>query len=126
MFGDSMLADPITQPVARDSQLATVSVWLPPGDWIEWDSGATFQGPVTVQRSFSPAKVTFPNRDSRVIVILACLEFGNDLNVILRDEVKENSGVSLALTAERRFCPLVYKAELDSGQRTLGTLHSGG
>jgi alpha-glucosidase len=53
MFGDSILADPITQPVARDAQLATISVWLPPGDWIEWDSGATFRGPVTVQRSFS-------------------------------------------------------------------------
>ena len=57
MFGDSILADPITQPVARDSQLATVSVWLPPGDWIEWDSGATFRGPVTVQRSFSLGQI---------------------------------------------------------------------
>jgi alpha-glucosidase len=53
MFGDSILADPITHPVSNDSQLATISVWLPPGDWIEWDSGATFHGPLTVQRSFS-------------------------------------------------------------------------
>jgi alpha-glucosidase len=53
MFGDSILANPITQPVSKDSQLATTSVWLPPGDWIEWDSGATFRGPLTVQRSFS-------------------------------------------------------------------------
>jgi alpha-glucosidase (family GH31 glycosyl hydrolase) len=45
MFGDSILADPIIQPVSKDSQLATISVWLPPGDWIEWNSGATFQGP---------------------------------------------------------------------------------
>ncbi|MGB7754004.1 MAG: TIM-barrel domain-containing protein, partial [Candidatus Acidiferrales bacterium] len=27
MFGDSMLADPVTQPVAKDSQLAKVQVW---------------------------------------------------------------------------------------------------
>jgi alpha-glucosidase len=57
MFGDSILADPITQPVAKDSQLATISVWLPPGDWIEWDSGAEFQGPVTVERSVSLGQI---------------------------------------------------------------------
>jgi alpha-glucosidase len=57
MFGESILADPITQPVAKDSQLATTSVWLPPGDWIEWDSGATFRGPLTVQRSFSLGQI---------------------------------------------------------------------
>jgi len=53
MFGDSLLADPVTRPVAKDSQLAKISIWLPPGDWIEWDSGAALQGPVTVDRAFS-------------------------------------------------------------------------
>jgi alpha-glucosidase (family GH31 glycosyl hydrolase) len=57
MFGDSILADPITQAASKDSRLATISVWLPPGDWIEWDSGATFQGPVTVRRSFSLGQI---------------------------------------------------------------------
>jgi alpha-glucosidase (family GH31 glycosyl hydrolase) len=57
MFGDSILAAPITQPLAKDSQLAAVSVWLPPGDWIEWGSGARFEGPVTVQRSFSLSQI---------------------------------------------------------------------
>jgi alpha-glucosidase (family GH31 glycosyl hydrolase) len=57
MFGDDILADPITQPVAKDSQLAKLSVWLPPGDWIEWDTGAHFQGPVTVERSFSISQI---------------------------------------------------------------------
>jgi alpha-glucosidase len=57
MFGDSILADPITEPVAKDSQLATISLWLPPGDWVEWDSGATFEGPTTIRRSFSLGQV---------------------------------------------------------------------
>jgi alpha-glucosidase len=57
MFGDSILAAPITQPVAQDSQLATISVWLPPGDWIEWDSGARVKGPVTEQRNFSLGQI---------------------------------------------------------------------
>jgi alpha-glucosidase (family GH31 glycosyl hydrolase) len=57
MFGDSILADPITQPVAKDSQLATISLWLPPGDWVEWDSGARFEGPITIRRSFSLGQI---------------------------------------------------------------------
>jgi alpha-glucosidase len=57
MFGDSILADPITQPVANDSQLAKTSVWLPSGDWIEWDSGAHFHGPATVERTFSLSQI---------------------------------------------------------------------
>jgi alpha-glucosidase (family GH31 glycosyl hydrolase) len=57
MFGDSMLADPVTQPVAKDSQLAKVQVWLPPGDWFERDSGTSFHGPVTVEREFSISQI---------------------------------------------------------------------
>jgi alpha-glucosidase (family GH31 glycosyl hydrolase) len=57
MFGDSILADPITQPVAKDSKLARTTVWLPPGDWFEWDTGARLQGPVTLERSFSLSQI---------------------------------------------------------------------
>ena len=57
MFGDSILADPITQPVAKDSQLSKTTVWLPPGDWIEWDTGARLQGPATLERSFSLSQI---------------------------------------------------------------------
>ena len=53
MFGDEILVAPITQAVAKDSQLAKRGVWLPEGDWIEWQTGARFTGPVTVQREFS-------------------------------------------------------------------------
>jgi alpha-glucosidase (family GH31 glycosyl hydrolase) len=57
MFGDSILADPVVEPVAKDSRLAKVPVWLPAGNWVEWDSGASFRGPVSVERSFSISQV---------------------------------------------------------------------
>jgi alpha-glucosidase (family GH31 glycosyl hydrolase) len=57
MFGESMLADPVTQPVAKDSQLAKVQVWLPAGDWFERDTGANFHGPVTIERDFSISQI---------------------------------------------------------------------
>jgi len=33
--------------------LATESVWLPEGEWIEWPTGKHFAGPTSVERSFS-------------------------------------------------------------------------
>src|SRR5581483_5333128 len=57
MFGDSILADPITLRVPKDSHLAQTPVWLPPGDWVEWDTGARLQGPATLVRSFSLSQI---------------------------------------------------------------------
>jgi len=67
MFGDSMLADPVTQPVAKDSQLAKVSVWLPSGDWFERDSGASFRGPVSVERDFSISQIPLYVKSGSII-----------------------------------------------------------
>ena len=51
LFGDSLLVAPITTPV-DDSAVAAQSVWLPPGTWIEWFTGATIEGPAKVERRF--------------------------------------------------------------------------
>jgi len=53
LFGDQMLAAPVTVPADKESGLATEKVWLPEGEWIEWQTGKHFTGPVTVERSFS-------------------------------------------------------------------------
>jgi alpha-glucosidase (family GH31 glycosyl hydrolase) len=53
MFGDEMLVAPVTKEVAKDSQLAARTVWLPEGDWIEWQSGANLKGPITIDRKVS-------------------------------------------------------------------------
>jgi alpha-glucosidase (family GH31 glycosyl hydrolase) len=53
MFGDEMLVAPVTKEVAKDSQLATRNVWLPEGNWIEWQTGAHIKGPVTLDRKVS-------------------------------------------------------------------------
>jgi alpha-glucosidase (family GH31 glycosyl hydrolase) len=51
-FGDSMIVAPVTSPLDPASQLAKRSVWLPPGDWIEWTTGARIHGPASFERSF--------------------------------------------------------------------------
>jgi alpha-glucosidase len=53
LFGDQMLAAPVTAPADKTSGLATEKIWLPRGEWIEWPTGKHLTGPVTVERSFS-------------------------------------------------------------------------
>jgi alpha-glucosidase len=52
-FGDEMLVAPITAPADKSSGLTAETVWLPKGEWVEWQTGKHFTGPVTVERNFS-------------------------------------------------------------------------
>lgn len=53
MFGSQMLIAPVTAPADPVTHLATKSIWLPKGSWIEWQTGKHFTGPVQISRSFS-------------------------------------------------------------------------
>jgi alpha-glucosidase len=53
LFGDQMLAAPVTAPADKTSGLTTEKVWLPKGEWIEWPTGKHITGPASVDRSFS-------------------------------------------------------------------------
>jgi alpha-glucosidase len=57
VFGDQMLAAPVTVAADTVTGLATEQVWLPKGDWIEWPTGKHFAGPVSAERSFSIAQI---------------------------------------------------------------------
>jgi hypothetical protein len=43
LLGSDMLVAPVTTP----GSVATTTVWLPPGQWTDWFTGATFTGPST-------------------------------------------------------------------------------
>nr|HEV7954058.1 TIM-barrel domain-containing protein [Candidatus Acidoferrales bacterium] len=51
-FGDNLIVAPVTSAMDAVSQLAKRSVWLPPGEWIEWPTGARLHGPATMERTF--------------------------------------------------------------------------
>jgi len=53
LFGDNLLVAPITAPVSPDSLLASKTIWLPEGTWIEWPTGARLQGPARLVRTFA-------------------------------------------------------------------------
>ena len=53
VFGDQMLAAPVTAPVDKTTGLATEKVWIPKGEWVEWPTGKHLTGPTSVDRSFT-------------------------------------------------------------------------
>jgi alpha-glucosidase (family GH31 glycosyl hydrolase) len=52
-FGDNMLVSPISQPADPQTHLSSKEVWLPNGEWIEWQTGARLTGPGSFQRTFA-------------------------------------------------------------------------
>ncbi len=52
-FGPDMVVRPVVEPVDSASLLAEQALWVPPGDWYEWSSGARLHGPAEVSRSYA-------------------------------------------------------------------------
>jgi alpha-glucosidase len=57
MFGDDMLVAPITAPMDAESELSAKTIWLPPGEWIEWFTGTRLRGPAVMDRKFSLGQI---------------------------------------------------------------------
>jgi alpha-glucosidase len=53
LFGDDMLVAPVATAVSDETRVATKTIWLPPGTWIEWFTGAQLKGPVKIDRNFA-------------------------------------------------------------------------
>ncbi len=45
LFGDDLLAAPVTEQGDATGRSAATTVWLPPGEWTHWFTGETFNGP---------------------------------------------------------------------------------
>ena len=57
MFGDQVIAAPVVHPLDTATKLATETIWLPEGDWIEAPTGKHLHGPVGGERTFSLEQV---------------------------------------------------------------------
>ncbi|MBQ0114437.1 MAG: DUF5110 domain-containing protein [Bacteroidales bacterium] len=53
MFGDYMMIAPITAPIASEDKFSRPTVWLPKGEWFEYETGTMVKGPKTVERAFN-------------------------------------------------------------------------
>jgi alpha-glucosidase (family GH31 glycosyl hydrolase) len=53
MLGPDLLVNPVGTPAGALSGLTTQTTWLPPGDWIEWQTGTRLKGPALVERRYA-------------------------------------------------------------------------
>ncbi len=57
LFGGDLLVAPVATPLSDETRLATKSIWLPPGTWIEWFTGKQLQGPAKIERTFTLTEI---------------------------------------------------------------------
>jgi len=77
VFGASMIVRPVVAPGDKVTALASESVWLPSGDWIEWQTGARFQGPITIQRNFSISQIPIYVRAGAIVPEAPTMQYSN-------------------------------------------------
>ena len=75
VFGANMIVDPVVTPVDKATELATQSVWLPAGDWVEWQTGNRFHGPTEVKRKFSVRQIPVYVRGGAIVPEAPPMEF---------------------------------------------------
>jgi alpha-glucosidase (family GH31 glycosyl hydrolase) len=80
-FGDDLLVAPVATPLSADSLLATKRVWLPPGEWIEWWTGAKLTGPGVVDRSFALDEIPVYVRSGAIIPMQPEMQHTGELPV---------------------------------------------
>ena len=67
VFGSQMIVAPVTAPEDASTHLASETVWIPKGEWIEVPTGKHFVGPTEVARSFSIDQVPVYVRAGAII-----------------------------------------------------------
>ena len=53
MFGNDMMIAPIVEPVSKEDGCVHMKVWLPEGDWLEYETGTMLKGGQTLERVFT-------------------------------------------------------------------------
>jgi alpha-glucosidase len=67
MFGDAMVAAPVTTPVDAATQMAAVTLWVPPGEWFEWSTGKHLHGPAKIEARYSIDQVPLLVRAGAIV-----------------------------------------------------------
>ncbi len=66
-FGENMIVAPVATPLDETDQLAKKEIWIPPGEWIEWQTGARLTGPRVYGRSYTLEEVPVFVRSGSII-----------------------------------------------------------
>jgi hypothetical protein len=98
MFGNNMIVAPVVSPVDKSDGLASESVWLPEGEWIEWSTGRHFTGPVELTRKFSIREIPVYVRAGAIVPMAPEMRYTGEkpvdpltVNVFPLDEGQKSS-----------------------------------
>ncbi len=80
-FGNDIIVAPVVSPMSQDSLLATENVWIPPGTWIEWNSGDQLHGPAVMTRHYSLDDIPVFVRSGSIIPMQTLDQKANIKNV---------------------------------------------
>jgi alpha-glucosidase (family GH31 glycosyl hydrolase) len=74
-FGDDMIVSPVVTELDKTTQLATKSIWIPEGEWIEWSSGTHLKGPAKMERSYALNEIPVFVRAGAIIPMAPKMEY---------------------------------------------------
>jgi alpha-glucosidase len=77
MFGHDLFVNPVVQPGDKVSGLVEVTSWVPPGDWIEAETGKHFKGPLAVKRNFSIRQIPVYVREGAIVPMSPPMRYSN-------------------------------------------------
>jgi alpha-glucosidase len=82
------------------SQLATESIWLPKGNWIEWETGRHFTGSVRVERKFSIRQIPVYVPDGAIVPMAPPMSYTGEkpLDPLILDVFPQPPGSSSQYT----------------------------
>ena len=139
MFGDQMMIAPVTDSVSVDDGFARMKVWLPKGEWLEYETGTMLKGDQVTERAFNideypvyikagsilPYYGTFVDGQTKVMANLN----GTDQPIIVRVfpggetgtfELYEDNGEDCDYADQYATTPLSYKRTGNSLTVTIG------
>jgi len=67
MFGDDIVAGPVTTVTNSSTHMASKTVWLPSGMWSNWNGTKTYKGPVEVMQEYGVQDIPLFVRSGSVV-----------------------------------------------------------
>ncbi len=77
MFGEEMMVVPVVAPGDKITGLVERPVWIPPGEWIEAETGKHFHGPANVERQFSISQLPVYVRAGAIVPMAPPMLYSN-------------------------------------------------
>jgi len=78
MFGEDLLAAPVTRAGDSTGKCAAAEVWLPPGEWTDWFTGRTETGPKTLRRAVPLEEIPIFARSGAIIAAAPAMRWSRE------------------------------------------------